>query len=98
METVMAKIQLQLMREGDTVVLYSPALDLAGYGKTAGAAKQDFDAALKVFMEETASHGTLEKALEELGWKKVWVENRAHWQPQIELLSGVIEEEIRLPA
>lgn len=94
----MVKIQIQLMREGNTIVVYSPAFDLSGYGNTAKEAKKDFDAALKIFIEETTAHGTLEKALEELGWKKVVVHNKPQWQPQIELLSNVIEEEIQLPA
>jgi len=94
----MVKIQIQLMKEGDTVIVYSPALDLSGYGKTAEEAKKDFDAALKIFIEEATAHGTLEKALEELGWKKVVIHNKPQWQPRIELLSNVIEEEIQLPA
>jgi len=94
---VMVKIQIQLMKEGETVVVYSPALDLCGYGKTAEEAKKDFDRALKIFIEETTAHRTLEKALEELGWKKVMVDDKPQWRPQIELLSNVIEEEILLP-
>ena len=98
MKKFMVKIQIQLMKEGETVVVYSPALDLCGYGQTAEEAKKDFDNALKIFIEETTRHGTLEKALEELGWKKEWVDDAPHWKPQVELLSNVIEEEIQLPA
>lgn len=93
----MIKIQLQLMKEDERVVLYSPALDLCGYGKTADEAKRDFDNALKIFVEEATAHGTLEKAFEDLGWKKVIVANRPRWQPQVELVGRVIEEEIKLP-
>lgn len=93
----MIKIQLQLMKEGDTVIVYSPAFDLCGYGSTAEDAKKDFDKAFKIFVEETARHGTLDKALEELGWKKVVIADKPQWQPQIELLSNVIEEEVQLP-
>ena len=85
------------MKEEDTVVVYSPALDLCGYGATAEEAKKDFDHALRIFVEETTAHGTLEKALEELGWKKVLIANKPQWRPPIELLSNVIEEEIQLP-
>lgn len=93
----MIKIQIQLMKEGERVAVYSPALDLCGYGKTAEEAKRDFDNAFKIFVEETTAHGTLDKALEELGWKKVLIANKPRWQPQIELLSNVIEKEIQLP-
>ncbi len=63
----MITIQIQLMKEGETVVVYSPVLDLCGYGQTAEEAKKDFDNALKIFVEETTKHGTFERALEELG-------------------------------
>ena len=97
MEQFIVKIQIQLMKEGETVVVHSPALDLCGYGKTAEEAKKDFDNALKIFVEETTLHGTLDKALEELGWKKELIDDIPQWRPQIELLSNVIEEEIQLP-
>lgn len=93
----MVKIQIQLMKEGDTVIVYSPALDLCGYGKTAEEANKDFHNAFKIFVEETTRHGTLEKALEELGWRKVLIDDKPRWKPGIELLSNVIEEEIQLP-
>lgn len=93
----MVTIQIQLMKEGETVIVYSPALDLCGYGETAEEAKKDFDNAFKIFIDETTRHGTLEKALEELGWKKVLIDNKPRWQPQIELLSNLIEDKIQLP-
>ena len=89
----MVSVQIQLMKEGATVVVYCPALDLCGYGKTADEAKKDFDIAFKIFVKETTKHGTLEKALEELGWKKIEAKNQSpRWQPQIELLGESIEE------
>lgn len=94
----MVKIQIQLMKEGETVVVYSPALDLCGYGKTMDEATRDFDAAFKIFVEETTQRGTLEKALQELGWKRVVIGNRPQWRPGIELISNVIEKEVSLPA
>lgn len=98
MEQMMVKIQIQLMKEGEMVVVYSPALDLCGYGKTVDEATRDFDVAFKIFVEETTQHGTLGKALEELGWKKVVVGNKSQWRPGIELISNVIEKEVSLPA
>ena len=90
-------IPIQIRKEGETVVIYTPALDVCGYGKTADEAKKDFDAALKIFFEETKTHGTLEKALEELGWKKVVDHNKPRWQqPPIELMGESIQA-INLP-
>ena len=94
---IMFKLQLQLMKEGETAVIYCPALDLCGYGHTPEEAKKDFDTALKIFLDETAAHQTLEKALEELGWKKIMVNNQLRWTPQIEVLNSNIEQEVRLP-
>lgn len=93
-------VQIQLMKEGDIVVVYSPALDLCGYGKTADEAKEDFDAAFKIFVKETTEHGTLERALKELGWRKIRVQNKPpRWQPQIELLGESVEElQLAIPA
>ena len=78
------RVQVQLMKEGDTAIFYSPALEISGYGKTIEEAQADFHNAVKIFVEETTASGTLERALESLGWKRV----DHHWQPQIEILSS----------
>lgn len=87
-------IQLQLMKEGETAIVYSPALDICGYGSTPEEAKKDFDVALKIFLDETTAHHTLDKALEELGWKKVMVHKKPQWVPQIEVLNSNIQQEV----
>lgn len=89
-------LQLQLMKEGKTAVVYCPALDICGYGSTPEDAKKDFDAALKIFLDETTAHQTLDKALEELGWKKVMVHKKPQWIPQIEVLNSNIQQEVHL--
>ena len=90
----MLKVQIQLMKEGDIAIVYSPALEISGYGKSIQEAETDFHNAVKIFMEETASKGSLEQALEALGWKRV----DHHWQPQVEILSLGKTEEIAIPA
>lgn len=85
------------MKEGETAVVYCPALDICGYGGTPEEAKKDFDAALKIFLDETTAHHTLDKALEELGWKRVVVNNKPQWKPQIEVLNSNIQQEVHLP-
>jgi len=81
------------MKEADTAVVYSPALEISGYGKTHKEAEDDFHNAVKIFIEETTAKGTLEKALQTLGWKRI----DHHWQPQVEILSSRTEE-ISIPA
>ena len=94
---VNVKLQIQLMKEGQTVVVYCPALDLCGYGDSPQEAMKDFDTAIKIFLRETTAHRTLDKALEELGWKRVRVDKKTQWRPQIEILNSNIEKEFNIP-
>ncbi len=50
-------------------IIYCPALELSGYGKTKAAAEESFMITLHEFLDFTLEHGTLTKAMEELGWK-----------------------------
>lgn len=96
-EEVNVKIPIEIMKEGDRVIVYTHVLDLCGYGSTADEARKDFDTALKIFFEETLAHETLDKALEELGWKKVVVSTRQYWEPQTEVIGSALVEN-RIPA
>lgn len=72
----MKKLQYQLslpvsvLREGDSFIAYSPALDLSTVGETFEQAKARFDEAVQIFFEEISSKGTLNEVLSELGWQK----------------------------
>lgn|SRR3989338_8969975 len=87
-----AKIPYELMKEGDRVIVYTHALDLCGYGATAEEAKKDFDNALDIFFKETREHDTLDKALEELGWKKIIAHKQQIWEPSTQFINASIEE------
>ncbi|GEM_PF-4683935 len=91
-EEITVKVPIELMKEGDRVIVYTHALDLCGYGSSADEAKKDFGSALKIFFRETIDNHTLEKALEELGWKKIVMDNRNYWEPQTEFISSSLEE------
>ena len=86
------KIPIEILKEGEKVIVYTHALDLCGYGSNADEANKDFDTALKIFFEETLEHDTLDKALEELGWKKVIISTRQYWEPQTEVIGSAIVE------
>ena len=88
------KVQVHFMKEGNTAIVYSPALEISGYGKTLEEAQADFHHAVNIFVEETTANGTLEKAFQTLGWKRI----DHHWQPQVEILSSGKTEEIEIPA
>ena len=89
--TIEAKLPIQVMREGSRIVFYTPALDICGYGDSTEHAKRDFDNALKIFFDETLEHHTLDRALEETGWKKVVSNTQEYWEPQTELITSSIE-------
>ena len=55
--------------EHNVHIIYSPHLDLSGYGDTLETAKTSFGVALEDFVEYTVNKKTLGKVLSELGWK-----------------------------
>lgn len=65
---VTVQVQVKILKEGDYLVAYCPMLELSSYGKTPEAAKQGFEGAMRIFIEETTKRGTLEKELLSLGW------------------------------
>ena len=72
----MKKLQYQLslpvsiLREGDSFIAYSPALDLSTVGETFEQAKVRFDEVVQIFFEEVFEKGTLNEVLSDLGWQK----------------------------
>lgn len=55
--------------EENVTIVYSPALDLSGYGYSPEEAKQSFSEALQEFFRYTNNKNTLDKVLKDLGWK-----------------------------
>lgn len=49
--------------------IYSPDLDLTGYGKREEDAKDSFNLAMEEFLTYTSRKGTIIKVLTKLGWK-----------------------------
>ena len=62
------KLTIYFMEEGDSIIAYSPALDLSTCGDTFEEAKANFEEALVLFFDECTKRGTLRDALESLGW------------------------------
>jgi predicted RNase H-like HicB family nuclease len=92
----MQKIVLNITfyREGKMFIAYSPALNLSTCGDSEEQARERFEEALKIFLEEVDKMGTLEDVLAECGWTKV-AHPRKHWQPPIYV--GQSQREVRLP-
>lgn len=66
---VETKLSLFSFEEDGLNVIFSPALDLFGYGKTEQEAKESFITVLQEFINYTSNKKTLFKELERLGWK-----------------------------
>ena len=66
--TVEASVEVQLIKDGDYIVSYCPALELSSFGNDEEDAKKGFEAALNIFFDELHKRGTLEKVLLNLGW------------------------------
>lgn len=64
------KIVLSLVgfKEDGVFIIYSPALDIAGYASSIKEAQISFEIVLEEFIRYTQQNNTLEKALLELGW------------------------------
>lgn len=58
-------------REGEVRIMYSPALDLSGYGNTVEEAKRSFGLVLSEYLSYCVENGTLDADLARHGWKKV---------------------------
>lgn len=62
-------LALMSFQEGDSAIIYSPALDLSGYGDNEEEAREAFAIALDEFIRYTLNKKTLKTELENLGWK-----------------------------
>jgi hypothetical protein len=62
------KLSLIEFEEDGLYFIYSPALDLTGYGKTEKEAKQSYNLAIEEFLKYTTHKETILQELERLGW------------------------------
>ncbi len=61
-------LSLVEFEEDNVTIIYSPALDLSGYGYNRSEARQSFTEALQEFLRYTGEKGTFDAILKELGW------------------------------
>ncbi|MGC9310119.1 MAG: hypothetical protein ACP5E4_00150 [Candidatus Aenigmatarchaeota archaeon] len=86
------RIPVQIIRENNDFIAYTPALDLSTCGKSLAEAKQCFDELVEIFIEETIKMGTLDEVLREQGWKCV----HKQWRPPMVVEQDLME--IKVPA
>ena len=73
-------VEVLLFEEHGSFVAYCPALELSSYGDDKNDAKNAFEEALKIFIDDTSKKGTLEKFLLKLGWQ-LQQKPKANYQP-----------------
>lgn len=63
-------LPVSILKEGDSFVAYTPALDLSTSGVSFEDAQKNFIEAVNIFFEELIAMGTINEVLAELGWQK----------------------------
>lgn len=66
---IRVRLSLLQFEEDGVAIIYSPALDLSGYGKTEKEAQKSFEITLDEFFRYTENKGTFESELKKMGWK-----------------------------
>ena len=61
-------LSLVEFKEDDVTIIYSPALNLSGYGYSSEEAKNSFNIALHEFFRYTNNKKTFNTVIKELGW------------------------------
>lgn len=69
--------------EDDVVIIYSPALDLSGYGHSEEEAKNSFSESLHEFFRYTYNKNTLDKVLKDLGWTIKGTKKKPKFDPPL---------------
>lgn len=77
----LVSLSLVEFEEENVTIVYSPALDLSGYGYSQEEAKQSFSEALNEFFRYTNNKNTLDKVLKSLGWAIRGSKNKPKFNP-----------------
>ena len=81
------QLSLYIWEEDQFTFVYSPALDLTGYGESEESAKSSFELTLKEFVSYTHNKNTIFDELERLGWTVNRKKKRIHAPNLEELIS-----------
>lgn len=64
-------LPVSILKEGDSFIAFTPALDLSTVGDSFEQAQVRFEEAVQIFFEEIIEKGTTEEVLSDLGWQKL---------------------------
>jgi hypothetical protein len=67
--TIEIHLPLIIFKDSDSQVVYCPALDVSGYGKTEHEAFESFKICMDEFFQYTLNKNTFRDELQRLGWK-----------------------------
>lgn len=102
-DSTTVSVKVIVGKEDGHFVAYCPALNLSSYGDSEEEAREAFEEALEIFLEETHKKGTLEKLLLKLGWQLQQLP-KASYKPPIfrkRLAQNdrkrVFDEKVRIP-
>lgn len=85
-EGMSVKLDVYIFTEDNTVIAYSPALDLCGSGYTDAEAKASFHIAVSEYLKFGLSHKTLINDLRSHGWKVRSLKQLKMASPSLETL------------
>lgn len=66
---ILVNLTLISFKEDEIIIIYSPALDVYGYGENISEAKTSFNTCLEEFINYTLAKNTFKSELKRLGWK-----------------------------
>lgn len=70
-------INYAILTDGNRFIAVAPHLNIVGFGKTADVALNDFDLAVKSFIQFHQKNNNLNQKLINLGWKVIDHQNQA---------------------
>ncbi len=82
-EKIKIRLTLFEFKEDSNFILYSPSLDISGYGKTVAAAKKSFDITIQETISYCYKNNTLSALLTSLGWYKGIGANSIYKSPSL---------------
>lgn len=77
------RLPVIFLKEGKTIVAYTPALDLSTCGQTIEEAKANFEQAANIFFRECAERKTLDDVLLSLGWQRSATRPKTWHPPEV---------------
>ena len=78
---IVVGLTLLEFEEDNTIIIYSPALDLTGYGYNIQEAKDSFINVLQEFLNYSQNKKTIEKYLQKMGWKILGSKKKPKFTP-----------------